>query len=195
MLTRVARRTATTPSRNNRAAAAKRRVSTGRLFYAAERVIISSWRAAARSVHRGNFSNIFVTSLFVFSLMRCSGDACSCTCCSARPRHISWPVAGVAHVDNQCSDDSFVNPVPCAGIQRAPTRIKRVISPAIGVAEAADQYGSPTNTGLWTGVRLEDPSRSHIDVRMCVVLSRPRASTGAMAMRVRSVTSGLSYAV
>src|SRR5262245_55403814 len=42
--------------------------------------------------HRGNFSNILSTSLLT-RLMRCSGEACSCTCFSARPRQISWPVA------------------------------------------------------------------------------------------------------
>src|SRR5262245_26032469 len=41
--------------------------------------------------HLGNFSNILSTSLFT-RLLWCSGDACSCTCLSARPRHISSPV-------------------------------------------------------------------------------------------------------
>src|SRR5689334_9326845 len=39
----------------------------------------------------GNFSNILSTSLFT-RLLWCSGDACSCTRLSARPRHSSSPV-------------------------------------------------------------------------------------------------------
>ena len=45
--------------------------------------------------HLGNFSNILVTSLST-RLTRFSGDACSCTCCSASPRHISSPVLAFA---------------------------------------------------------------------------------------------------
>src|SRR5262249_41621752 len=83
----------------------------------------------------------------------------------ARPR--------VLYVDNQRSDGSLVNPVPCAGVRWAPPRVVRVISPAIGVAQAAipKRNAVRKRTGVHGGLGLEDSSRRHIDVGMCVVLS------------------------
>ena len=104
------------PLVETQAAAAKRRVSTGRLFLrrrARDHLLVargctgpSSWELLEHLRH------LFVDSLDAVLRRRVLVHVLFG---EASPHQLARP--RVAHVDNQCSDDSLVNPVPCAGVQ------------------------------------------------------------------------------